>query len=540
MRKYILLLFAGFFLFSCNDARTGADPEELMNVTAEPRIGSVVLKWDNPVHADYYYTLVTYVDSKGDTIRRKISKYAVDPEKGEGHTRAVIDGFEDTATYTFTLVPYTVDGWPAGSVAVSCAPEDASNAYKYVAATTKATPVFEGGIVSWENEWKIPVVVNISFKDLLGETRNLRIDSDKSESVEVVAFVDPTEITVITENAKGDVSEPAKVTVTPLGGEIPHTRLAVADIISEWQEGVNRNKLIDGDVKTAWHSALHAGYPVWYVIDLGAAHRINWIELVRRNDDPNCGPYAPDHVKLEYSLDNASFTEIGTFEFNRDLIYNHAYNFDPVTARYVKVTQYNEDYPDKRGWSHMAEITFYNAEAATHWAEEAAAELVPDPDDDPTYYADIEYIVPWYEKLESNPGWFNNITIEQTNPDNPSEWTYKTTGGDSWLPMIPVRNQIAGSVLVFQYKCSAAIQCEFFWCPGGFGVDGHPASGKETEFNLSKTANWKTFKKNFASDFQKHGWNGAPGDQVRFDVGNGADVTLVVRNMHWRQTVEGE
>ena len=52
MRKYILLLFAGFFLFSCNDARTGADPEELMNVTAEPRIGSVVLKWDNPVHAD--------------------------------------------------------------------------------------------------------------------------------------------------------------------------------------------------------------------------------------------------------------------------------------------------------------------------------------------------------------------------------------------------------------------------------------------------------------------------------------------------------
>ena len=141
--------------------------------------------------------------------------------------------------------------------------------------------------------------------------------------------------------------------------------------------------------------------------------------------------------------------------------------------------------------------------------------------------------------MTPNKGIINNLNITASNPDNPSEFTYETTGGDSWVAMQPIKKQVPGTVLVFQYKSTADLACEFFWCKGGWGVGG-PAGGVETFFNLKKTEEWKTFKMNMVEAWNKGWWAGAPGAVVRFDIGDGAGETVVIRLMHWRAAVDGE
>ncbi len=172
----------------------------------------------------------------------------------------------------------------------------------------------------------------------------------------------------------------------------------------------------------------------------------------------------------------------------------------------------------------MGEFLAYYADAADHYAAESAKELQPDPDDDPTYYPSIEYMIPM---AGAPAGWVNNVTATATNPDNPSQYLYKTTGG------------VAGPVLVFQYKCNQSIRCEFFWCPKGFGVGG-PAGGKETAFQVNAAAEWTTMKINFSNSFSSFGWGSNANDQVRFDVGDGGGIELEIRNMHWREYVEDD
>ena len=109
MKKYILILFAAASLvWSCaeleNDSRVTSPtaPSALSNVATSSRIGSVVFTWDNPTSGDYYYTLVEF-ERGGQTVTHKVSRYAVSPTLGQGHTRYIYEGFDDTKTYTFTL-----------------------------------------------------------------------------------------------------------------------------------------------------------------------------------------------------------------------------------------------------------------------------------------------------------------------------------------------------------------------------------------------------------------------------------------------------
>ena len=180
----------------------------------------------------------------------------------------------------------------------------------------------------------------------------------------------------------------------------------------------------------------------------------------------------------------------------------------------------------------ITEFCAYYADAATHYAKESETELQPDPDDDATYYPEIEYMTP-------NTGIINNLKITASNPENPSEFTFATTGGDSWVAMQPLKKQAPGTVLVFHYKSTADLACEFFWCKGGWGVGG-PAGGVETFFTLKKTDEWKTFKMNMVDAWNKGWWGGDPGAVVRFDIGDGAGETVVIRLMHWRAAEEGE
>lgn len=525
---YLILIACSAIFFSCkdDDGMTRDGDIVLSNLTAEPRIGAVVLKWDNPAASDYYYATVTYNNASGEEVKQKVSVYSVDPDKGEGHTAVRIGGFADTNTYEFTVTPYTSDERYGDAVTVSCTPEDASKAFKYITGTVETKPTVEGGVVSWKNDYDVPVTVTITYKNLAGETITETRKGSEDGSVEIFPFVDKTNVTITATDESGkNTSEPKVVEVTPERGEIPQSRMTA--IVASGVEGNNvPANLLDNNVSTAWSGSNND--IVWVAIDLGGVHRINWFELVGNSKDRESQPTAlmVFHSK-EPVADLSQAKNLGTFEYNPEHIYNHAYKLEnSIDTRYILIA-----FPGVQRVS-ITEFCAYYADAATHYAKESELELQPDPDDDDTYYPEIEYMAP-------NKGIINNLNITASNPDNPSEFTYETTGGDSWVAMQPIKKQVPGTVLVFQYKSTADLACEFFWCKGGWGVGG-PVGGVETFFNLKKTEEWKTFKMNMVEAWNKGWWAGAPGAVVRFDIGDGAGETVVIRLMHWRAAVDGE
>jgi hypothetical protein len=531
MKKYILILLAVAALaWSCDDGRDG-NIGQVQSLTAESRIQAVVLEWANPDVDNYYYSVVNYVNSDGDTVRMKVSKYSDYAGLGDGYTSVLISGFTDTNTYEFFVTPYSSEGWPGTTQSVSCAPEDVSSAYKYIASTAQATPLVEGAIVSWENDYGETIIVNISYNDVNGDLKTKTIESSSTDSVEIYAFVNPTTINITTSDEDGNVSDTTSISCTPLTGEIPHDRMFVATCSSMWDPFPTDN-LLDDDVETIWVTnpyIVESEYGHWFIIDMRAPHVVNWIELVRGSgtNAENVMQTAPSQVKFEYSNDGENFTEIGTYDFDASLNYNHTFNFDPLIARWIRVYCVTS-----MPFTFMGEFLAYYADVADHYADEAASELEPDPDDDSTYYATTEYMIP----LSS---YVNNLTVTATNTDNPSQYLYETTGGDPYVAMSAMSGAVDGPVLVFQYKCNQAIRCEFFWCPNGYGVGG-PTGGVETAFNLSAADDWTTMKINFATSFSNFGWGSNAGDQVRFDVGDGSGIELEIRNMHWRAAVDGD
>lgn len=152
--------------------------------------------------------------------------------------------------------------------------------------------------------------------------------------------------------------------------------------------------------------------------------------------------------------------------------------------------------------------------------------MQPD-DDDIRVYEAIEYLIP-----APHMG-ANQIASEQSSYEDYTEWTFVSLGRDPYMPMTPLKGQAAGPVIVFQYKSSADAKCEFFWCDGGYGVGG-PVGGKETAFTLAESSEWKTFVLDMQDAWTKHGFKGRPGDTIRFDVGNVADLSVSTRLMRWR------
>lgn len=525
---YLILIACSAMFFSCKEdsGMTKDGDIVLSNLTAEPRIGAVVLKWDNPTASDYYYAMVSYTNALGEEVRQKVSVYSVDSEKGEGHTAVTIGGFSDTNTYEFTVTPYTSDERYGDLKTVSCAPEDASKAFKYITETIETTPTIEGAVISWKNEYDVPVTVTISYKNLAGETKSVSKKGSEGGSVEIFPFVDPTNVTITATDESGkNTSNPKVIEVTPERGEIPQARMTAVGA-SSVNGGNAPARLLDNNVSTVWKSN-DEDYQ-WVAFDFGEVHKVNWIEMV---GDSNNKEAQPTSIQIRYSevpvTDISEATSLGTFEYNPEHVYNHAYGLkNPVNARFIFVV-----FHGSRNVS-ISEFCAYYADAATHYANESAAELQPDPDDDDTYYPDTEYMSP-------NVGIIQNLSVSASNPDDPSEFTYKTTGGDSWVAMAPIKKQVPGTVLVFHYKSTADLTCEFFWCKGGWGVGG-PAGGVETFFKLKKTEEWKTFKMNMVQAWTNGWWTGAPGAVVRFDIGDGAGETVVVRLMHWRAAEAGE
>lgn len=533
MKKHILFLMIVSFgvFFACNDDDDKGSVSPVSNVVATPNIGSVVLTWTNPPEADYYYTLVTYQNSAGELVQKKISKYSFG--ETEGQTRGIIGGFEDTNSYTFTLTAYNSHGASSSEVTVTGTPQDANMAYYYIVNTITVNPIVQGGRVRWENEYEVPVYVNISYKDGKGNTKTERILSSKTDSVVVASFIDETSITVTTESVKGDVSEARQISVMPATGELDQSVMSIHSISSQWQYPGNEQYMgkwmLDGNINTYWHADL-VGYPHWVIFDLGAEYYVNWLELVRRQDDGGNGQWAPTKISWEYSLDGSRFTPMGEYDFDNTLVYNHTYKMEPVIyARYIKLNCL----AGGQSWTHMAEFVAYYADKADKYEEEAAAEVTPaepDPDDDDVIDPNVEYFT-------FNLGSVNNADITQSE-ENQYEYTVVTTGGDPFVSVNGFTKEVTATVLVFHYQATADFDGEFFWCNAGGGA----AGGRSTTFNVKKndSGEWKTFKRNFADDMVKHDWAGNVGDFMRFDFGGNSGVTIKIRNIHFREAREDE
>ena len=109
---YLILIACSAIFLSCKEdsGMTKDGDLSLSFLEAEPRIGAVVLMWGNPSDADYYYSMVTYTNSEGETVSQKVSVYSVYPDVNTPASMVRIGGFSDTDTYEFTVTPYTSDG----------------------------------------------------------------------------------------------------------------------------------------------------------------------------------------------------------------------------------------------------------------------------------------------------------------------------------------------------------------------------------------------------------------------------------------------
>lgn len=112
MNKLILILFFMLVGISCKkDATSLPTPGDIDNLTVEPKVGAVLLRWTVPADSNFLYMQIRY--KKGNrTLITNASKYASSME---------IDGLLNRVEYTFELQTYNADGTnkAAGKVQLS-------------------------------------------------------------------------------------------------------------------------------------------------------------------------------------------------------------------------------------------------------------------------------------------------------------------------------------------------------------------------------------------------------------------------------------
>ena len=165
MKKYILfLIFVPFLIINgCDDNEEvmgGIDP--VSNVECIPFIGSVTLNWTNPENSDYYYTLITYMNSEGEKVNKKVSKYSVDDSN---KVSVIVGGFTDVNEHEFILTSFGYSGSSSSPVIIKGSPLGIEAAKDYVVNTVTAEPADEGAKLSWTNETSVGVNLIVSYVD---------------------------------------------------------------------------------------------------------------------------------------------------------------------------------------------------------------------------------------------------------------------------------------------------------------------------------------------------------------------------------------
>lgn len=216
MRKYILfLIFVPFLIINgCDDNEEvmgGIDP--VSNVECIPFIGSVTLNWTNPENSDYYYTLITYMNSEGEKVNKKVSKYSVDDSN---KVSVIVGGFTDVNEHEFILTSFGYSGSSSSPVIIKGSPLGIEAAKDYVVNTVTAEPADEGAKLSWTNETSVGVNLIVSYVDKNEKKQIVTIDATRTGVYFVAGLLKETKLTVSAENHHdGGKSEEKVFMVTP-------------------------------------------------------------------------------------------------------------------------------------------------------------------------------------------------------------------------------------------------------------------------------------------------------------------------------------
>ncbi len=210
---YIFIALCVFLVNSCgSDDHQGTNMDPVTDVSADPFIGSVILKFKAPTVEQYYYTLITYKDSEGNTKHQKVSSFNRD---ASGFSTITIGGFTDTEIHNFELQTCSYDGGISETVTASAAPQAMAAAKDYVLGTLKMEPAENAAQVSWTNLSGVAVNLTIKYKDYKGRDKSLVIDAQKSGSREIEIWK-PTDFTITAQNvADQSVSSPKVLSVVP-------------------------------------------------------------------------------------------------------------------------------------------------------------------------------------------------------------------------------------------------------------------------------------------------------------------------------------
>ncbi|MCI7286560.1 MAG: DUF4959 domain-containing protein [Parabacteroides sp.] len=218
MKKNIafLISFLLISIFSCteDDGKNDSKIEPVSNVTSTSFIGSVILNWENPDNEDFYYVLITYKDSGGKEVRKKVSKYDIN-EDGLGET--TVGGFTDTNEHVFNLRSVGYSGVISSAVEISGIPQNTQEAMNYVIETITVDPISSGARISWVNETGVSVKLKVFYVNREGENIEVEIDAGVTGSYVLAGITKTTVLTIVAKN-DGDEGEtdPHTFEVTPL------------------------------------------------------------------------------------------------------------------------------------------------------------------------------------------------------------------------------------------------------------------------------------------------------------------------------------
>ena len=216
MKKYILLvMFISLFIYACdNDDNNKGHIDPVSNVECIPFIGSVTLNWMNPTDANYYYTLISYRNSQGENVNKKVSKYSAD---ANNNVSVVVGGFTDTEEHEFVLTSYGYGGESSSSVTVKGVPQGIEEAKDYVIETVEMEPASGGAKIFWTNETFVGVDLIASYLDKNNVKQEVTIDATQTGVYVVTGFIAETKLTVYAVNqADGGKSVEKEYVITPV------------------------------------------------------------------------------------------------------------------------------------------------------------------------------------------------------------------------------------------------------------------------------------------------------------------------------------
>lgn len=233
---YIFIALCVFLVNSCgSDDHQGTNMDPVTDVSADPFIGSVILKFKAPTVEQYYYTLITYKDSEGNTKHQKVSSFNRD---ASGFSTITIGGFTDTETHNFELQTCSYDGGISETVTASAAPQAMAAAKDYVLKTVSMTASEESAKIEWTNLSGVAVNLKINYKDEDGVEKNLVVNAQKSGS-QVIDIYQDTEFTISAENVHDQsTSESKKIVIKPLPSPYDNVQQGIS-YVPIWATGNN-------------------------------------------------------------------------------------------------------------------------------------------------------------------------------------------------------------------------------------------------------------------------------------------------------------